>query len=271
YVHCDFDTFVKAVDILGGVDIEVPDVEGRGRGMNYDDNWGNLHIHLKPGWQHLDGYQAMGFVRYRHGDSDIMRSRRQQQFVRAVLEQKVKVQNLPALLRAGSYVLRRLDTNVSWRDAVDFLRVAKSMTATDLMTETLPVRDTRIGGVYYAELIEDKFHELMEQVENHLSGALINQPPVVVLNGSSLRGAASAAAKRLERHGWTIARIGNADATNVPRCRIEYPEGNRDLAEKLAYDLGQRDVEVVQSQPGQTEIRVIIGQDFPGYNSHQGG
>ncbi|MCX7598822.1 MAG: LCP family protein, partial [Armatimonadetes bacterium] len=46
YVHCDFDTFVKAVDILGGVDIEVPDVEGRGRGMNYDDNWGNLHIHL---------------------------------------------------------------------------------------------------------------------------------------------------------------------------------------------------------------------------------
>lgn len=271
YVHCDFDTFVKAVDILDGVDVEVPDVEGHGRGMNYDDNWGNLHIHLKPGWHHLNGYEAMGFVRYRHGDSDFMRTRRQQQFVRAVLEQKVKMENLPALLRAGSYVLRRLDTNVSWRDAVDLLRVAKAMTPADLMTETLPVRDTRIAGIYYAELLEEKFHELMTQVDAHLRGAPVNQPPVVVLNGSGIRGAASAAAKRLESLGWAIARTGNAQSSNVPRCRVEYPEGSRDLAEKLALDLGQHDVEIVQSPPGQAEIHVIIGQDFSVHNGYRGG
>lgn len=271
YVHCDFDTFVKAVDILGGVDIEVPDVEGRGRGMNYDDNWGNLHIHLKPGWHHLNGYEAMGFVRYRHGDSDLMRSRRQQQFIRAVIEQKVKVANLPALLRAGSYVLRRLDTNVSWRDAVDLLRVARTMTATDLMAETLPVRDARIGGVYYAELMEDKFHELMAQVEAHLSGAPVNQPPVVVLNGSGIRGVASLAAKRLESLGWVVARTGNAERMDAQHCRVEYPEGTREIAEKLALDLGERNVEVVQSDTGLAEIRVIIGRDFSAHDATEGG
>jgi LCP family protein required for cell wall assembly len=57
YVKVDFEGFVRAVDALGGVDLMVPDVEGGGRGMNYDDNWGNLHIHLRPGKHHLDGYQ----------------------------------------------------------------------------------------------------------------------------------------------------------------------------------------------------------------------
>ena len=53
YAKIDLKNFVKVVDMLGGVDIDVPDYEGGGRGMNYDDNWGQLHIHLKPGLQHL--------------------------------------------------------------------------------------------------------------------------------------------------------------------------------------------------------------------------
>ena len=43
--------------------------------MDYDDNWGHLHIHLKPGLQHLNGQQAMGFVRFRHSDNDLVRTR----------------------------------------------------------------------------------------------------------------------------------------------------------------------------------------------------
>ncbi|MBC7286915.1 MAG: LCP family protein, partial [Armatimonadetes bacterium] len=164
YVRIDFDTFVKAVDLLGGVDLEVPDVEGHGRGMNYDDNWGNLHIHLTPGWHHLNGYEAMGFVRYRHGDSDFQRTKRQQQFIRAVLAQKVKLANLPALLRAGSYVLRQLDTNLTWREVVDLLRIARDMNATDLLTATVPISDLWLGGIYYAGLRESAFRELMAEV-----------------------------------------------------------------------------------------------------------
>jgi LCP family protein required for cell wall assembly len=64
-----FEGFVAAVDALGGVTVDVPDVEGHGRGMNYDDHAGNLHIHLKPGTQHLNGRQALGFVRYRKSNT----------------------------------------------------------------------------------------------------------------------------------------------------------------------------------------------------------
>lgn len=262
YVRCDFKTFVDAVDLLGGVDIEVPDVEGNGRGMNYDDNWGNLHIHLKPGLQHLDGYQAMGFVRYRHGDSDFQRTKRQQEFLRAMLAQKLKVTNLPSLLRAASYVIKHLDTNISWREAVDFLRVARALSPADLLTETIPIRDMTIGGVYYAGLRESAFRELMAKVRAHLSGIGPEQPAVAVLNGSGVAGIAHRAATLLENKGWAVEQVGNADAYDYERSVIEYPPGADDAARDLATQLGLEDAQLRANEAGLGNIRVILGRDF---------
>lgn len=74
--------FEKGIDAIGGLDINVD------KQLDYDDNWGNLHIHLNPGLQKLNGYKSMGFVRYRHangggGDSDLVRIDRQHEFMRA--------------------------------------------------------------------------------------------------------------------------------------------------------------------------------------------
>src|SRR5438067_1949153 len=54
----DYHGFVKAIDALGGVDIDVD------RTMDYDDDWGDLHIHLRKGPQRLNGGQALGYVRF---------------------------------------------------------------------------------------------------------------------------------------------------------------------------------------------------------------
>jgi polyisoprenyl-teichoic acid--peptidoglycan teichoic acid transferase len=73
----NFDAFMEIIDMVDGVDVYVP------RDMKYDDNAADLHIDLKKGKQHLDGYQAMGFVRWRKnnhgkgGDSDFERQKRQ--------------------------------------------------------------------------------------------------------------------------------------------------------------------------------------------------
>jgi LCP family protein required for cell wall assembly len=80
-VQIDFDAFQQMVDSAGGVTLKVD------RPMDYDDNAGALHIHIKPGVQHMTGETAINFVRYRHGDSDFMRQRRQQQFLMALKDQ----------------------------------------------------------------------------------------------------------------------------------------------------------------------------------------
>ena len=51
---------IEIVDTIGGVYFDVP------IDMNYDDGGQNLHIHLKKGYQLLNGEQAEGLVRYRH-------------------------------------------------------------------------------------------------------------------------------------------------------------------------------------------------------------
>ena len=53
----------------------------------------NFYIHLKPGRQHLNGYNAMGYVRFRHTDDDLMRAQRQHEFLEAL-----RVQSEPPLL-----------------------------------------------------------------------------------------------------------------------------------------------------------------------------
>jgi len=90
YVLLDFEAFKKIVDALGGVDIDVE------RRLVYHDPIDGTVIDLQPGFQHLDGEQALGYVRHRHDDrgtkyysSDFDRNRRQQIVIQAVAD-KVK-------------------------------------------------------------------------------------------------------------------------------------------------------------------------------------
>ncbi len=102
YLALDFEGFEQAIDKLGGVDLVVD------KKMDYDDNWGHLHIHLKPGLQHLNGPQAMGFVRFRHSDSDLVRTRRQQTLIAAL---KTKLRSPEALAQIGP-MLEAIDTHI---------------------------------------------------------------------------------------------------------------------------------------------------------------
>ena len=93
YVKIDLSAFVKLVDLIGGVEFEVP------RNMDYDDPYQDLHIHLKKGLQTLNGKQAMGLVRWRHnndntaGYDDTGRIQTQQAFLKAVAKQCLALKN----------------------------------------------------------------------------------------------------------------------------------------------------------------------------------
>lgn len=87
----DYDAFQEMVDEVGGVVIDVP------KRMDYDDDAAKLHIHFKPGVQRMNGYQAMGYVRFRKSnkghrgsDSDFARQDRQKQFLMAFKDALLK-------------------------------------------------------------------------------------------------------------------------------------------------------------------------------------
>ncbi|MGH2976503.1 MAG: LCP family protein [Solirubrobacterales bacterium] len=84
-VNVDFLGFVRAVDAIGCV---YTDVDRR----YYHSNVGlpaslqYSEINIKPGYQLLCGKKALQYVRYRHTDTDIVRSSRQQDFLSAARE-----------------------------------------------------------------------------------------------------------------------------------------------------------------------------------------
>ena len=132
YLTLNFEGFVKVVDALGGVDLNVH------KNLNYDDNWGNLHVHLKPGEQHLNGYKAMGYVRIRHSDDDIQRTLRQQEFLEA-LRSKVKspstIMKLPDALNA---ILDSIKSNMTQGQMITLANFARKLPRENIQVATLP-------------------------------------------------------------------------------------------------------------------------------------
>ena len=134
-VIVSYKAFEEAVDALGGVTIEVE------KRMVYHDNWGDLHVDLHPGVQRLNGKQALGYVRFRHTDSDFHRIERQQKFIRAVKE-RLKDPSVwmraPQVLAAG---LRHTRTTMEFEQMLALALFARQLSDEHIRTETLPVRN----------------------------------------------------------------------------------------------------------------------------------
>ena len=99
YVTVDTKALRDLVDAIGGVYFDVP------INMDYDDVTQDLAIHLKKGYQLLNGEQAEGVVRFRHnnngtsystdyGDNDLGRMKTQRNFISAVINQTMKPSNI---------------------------------------------------------------------------------------------------------------------------------------------------------------------------------
>ena len=86
YVSVDYEAFIRMVDAVGGVEVNVP------FHMRYDDPCQYLHIDIPAGLQTLDGQDALRFARYRRGNdprqtiSDYQRIEHQQQVIASVFQ-----------------------------------------------------------------------------------------------------------------------------------------------------------------------------------------
>jgi LCP family protein required for cell wall assembly len=89
-VNVDFLGFVRAVDAIGCVYV---DVDRRYYHNNAESTEEYAEINVQPGYQLLCGKKALQYVRYRHTDTDLVRSARQQDFI-SEARQRVPVGDL---------------------------------------------------------------------------------------------------------------------------------------------------------------------------------
>ncbi|MDQ0507676.1 Putative transcriptional regulator yvhJ [Aedoeadaptatus ivorii] len=147
YIVVDY-AFVKdVVDIVGGIDVDVP------MDMDYEDPSADppLYIHLKQGMQTLNGDEALQFVRFRKGykNADLDRVKAQQAFISSLVN---KVKSPGGLLHAPSLFVSYMDHTTSNMPLSKVSRMGLTLISIgeeNLTTNTLPGTPKTIDGISY--------------------------------------------------------------------------------------------------------------------------
>ncbi len=132
-VSVDLNGFVKVVDALGGLWINVP-YRIYDRAYPKEDGSGTKVLIINPGYQRLNGSMALAFARTRHQDSDYGRMQRQQLTLLAIRKQLNPCSMLPRLSQFVKIAKETLWTNIpvgqlpgliALADRVDTSRISK--------------------------------------------------------------------------------------------------------------------------------------------------
>ena len=114
YVIANFDGIAEIVDVIGGVDYDVP------FDMSYHDASQDLSIEFKKGYQHLDGEEVVEYLRWRHNDDgtgyddgDIGRVSKLQDFLVTVGDAVLSPTNVLKIPAIASAVSDNVDTDLT--------------------------------------------------------------------------------------------------------------------------------------------------------------
>lgn len=152
-VEINFEFVKRAVDAVGGVEIYV------NKRLYYVDRSGGLYIDFKPGRHHMNGDQALGFVRFRHTDSEVDRGKRQQDFLIA-FKRRV-AQNPQFLPELSKIVMDMLKQYFEEEEVVSLAEFIRTVPTTHVRHASLPVREGPVHPKFYYYPIWDKIPQTL--------------------------------------------------------------------------------------------------------------
>lgn len=264
YVIITIDAFKQIVDAIGGVEVDVPVLDGNG--LHYDDNSQDLHIHLDPGLQLLDGEAAEGLVRFRKGyaEGDVGRIKTQQLFLEAFAKKITSPQIITKIPNIIKTVFDTVSTDIKLSEISGYLPYLKSLSTDELTFNIIPGEGQYIGSKSYFIVDEAAMPAFLEEVFNDNTETseevvIDKSVSIEVLNSTTVGGAASRARDALEAEGYSVGEIGNygnavldttmiytKDESLARQFLSYYPNATIEVEPTLQYDiriiLGNKDV-----------------------------
>lgn len=159
----DFDMFIKVIDLMGGVSLELTEAEADY--LNSKVTW--FDAAFEPGWAHVDGSTALCYARMRKAagdsDNDIKRTARQRYLIDRVISQlkRMSISDVEAIVKE---VLPMVSTSMSNAEITETLvTMLKILPELKLLTGgTCPVEGTYRGdmvdiygdGMYHSVLTD---------------------------------------------------------------------------------------------------------------------
>ena len=247
YAIVQTEALIELVDAIGPIEYYVP------TDMNYDDTSQDLHIHFEEGLQEIDGQAAEELLRFRknndgtsfpeeYGDNDVGRMRNQREFITAVVEQTVKLENITKLGTIIDIASRNLITNLDFNILKDYLPYAVEFSTENLQTASLPgtvpnLNQTNGVSIYVVDkeeteqLVTELFYpeKLLEEetIDGNTTNTASNTTSttstgsnansnikIEVLNGTSDGKVLQEVVNKLKEEGYNVSRTGTTTATS---------------------------------------------------------
>lgn len=257
YVETDFQGFARIIDSLGGVEIEI---EER---LHYVDEAGDLHIDLPEGRTELDGEKALQYVRYRgKTQGDIGRVERQQKFLRALISKIINpniVVKLPGMYRE---IKDSVKTDISFQDITPFVHFLKELDLGQIKSEMVPGEPKYINDASYwipdqeeLDILVNNLIRSKEYIEN-------NHHRLSIYNGKGVSGVATELSDRLEKYGFSIKTVANADHFDYETSIIRYYDSRDKTSAKGIQNLIGGKIEQEESEDEDRGIEIVIGEDY---------
>lgn len=266
YVKIDYEGFKQLVDDLGGVEMNVP------IDMNYDDNAGNLHIHLKKGIQLLNGQQALELVRFRHGyaDQDLERIKVQRDFLIALFNKAKSPSTLFKLNNILKTVNTYVETNITPLTMLKYVNYVLKVNISNIKTATLPGTPQYVNGISYYIPDVNGISDFMAGLNNDINDSQNSQTSLVnnknikieVLNGGGIPGAATKAADTLKGQGYDIVKIGNVSGITYNNTQIINRTDDKSVVDNLKKMF--KNAIVVDDTGGNNDadVTIILGKNI---------
>lgn len=223
------------------------------------------------GRQHLNGSQALSFVRQRHGldNGDLDRTHRQQAFLTSVAKQLKDAGTLTDPEKMGNVMdaaHRDVVLSPGW-SLIDFIKDVGSAGKVSVEFRTLPVlRYDQVDG-QDVNIIDPA--AIRKQVRSafgmdQAAAAAPKTAPtstVDVYNASGMPGMAGTVSNALLTQGYKKGSVGNASPSDGSSSVVMYGSGADADAKQLAATLGGISVSSSESVPA-GHVKVVLGSDF---------
>ncbi|TCT14105.1 LytR family transcriptional attenuator [Natranaerovirga pectinivora] len=150
YVKVDIDAFKDIVDIVDGVEFDVPE------NMFHEDPLQDLYINLRKGVQILDGNKAEQLVRFRgYRLGDLKRIEVQREFLSVLITKVLSESNLQEILSIVDTVYKYLETDISFFDILKYANYVVKVDTDNFMNTdnmiTIPSSFIKINKIDYLE------------------------------------------------------------------------------------------------------------------------
>ena len=254
-VKVDFTAFEQVVDLIGGIDIVVPEdiVDTEYPGPNY--TYETFSISAGP--QHIDGKTALKYARTRHTTSDFSRSGRQQQII-AAMGQKVQsnglIKNVSKISEIMGIVAKNVESTLSSRELLGLAAMGQKIDSANLVNVQLndvnglygatsepggmlysPPRDQFDGAAVLLPVSIPEFPVTWKQIQafgevlfRHRS-FFLKSAPIAVLNAGAKEGMARKAGGELVRYNFDIVDIRNLGPRGSADAEQSYIAVNANL------------------------------------------